>query len=362
MKLFINIISLLSLLFVFFGLNIIPHIDVPFKVFLICKTLIYLLLIKYVFTIVKIYFYNSKNDSIKTAIISLMLIGSFTLTLEIVFTFIPRSHGVGYTYASKLWFQKYWKNTLNNFGYRDKEPLLDKESIFFIGDSFTAGHGIINTEERVSNLVGAKLKKYQSINLGVNGADSKKEYKAMINFTKKSSISPKKIILQYYGNDIEHSAYFYGAPIINIKPYKNLNFFLKQAVTGSCLINYLYWLFPDKDESSTYFDFLSSAYNDDKILNNHLADLSKFINFSSENDIELIIVVYPFLNNVTLSEELYVRKILNHFKSQNVKTINVSELILGIPTKKLVINSSDSHPTPFVNSIVAKKLTEIIRN
>ena len=90
---------------------------------------------------------------------------------------------------------------------------------------FTAGHGIINTEDRVSNLVGAKLKKYQSINLGINGADSKKEYKTMINFIEKSGIPPKKLILQYYGNDIEHSAYFYGAPLINVKPYKNLNFF-----------------------------------------------------------------------------------------------------------------------------------------
>lgn len=362
MKLFINIISLFSLLFVFFGLNIIPHIDVPFKVFLICKTLIYLLLIKYVFTIIKIYFYEIKNDSVKTAIISLMLIGSFTLTLEIVFTFIPRSHGVGYTYASKLWFQKYWKNTINSYGFRDSEPVFSDSIILFVGDSFTAGHGIKKIEERVSNVVDKNIPNYNSINMGMNGADTKKEFKMMLEFIKKNSFEPKKIVLQYFGNDIEHSAYFYGEKNLAFKAVKSINFYIKQIINGSCLINYLYWLSPDKGKSSPYFDFLSSAYNDDKILNNHLEDLSKFINFSSENDIELIIVVYPFLNNITVSQDLYVRKILNHFESQNVKTINVSELIYNIPAEKLVINSSDSHPTPFLNSIVAKKLTEVIKN
>lgn len=83
-----------------------------------------------------------------------MLSGCITLSLlKILFMFIPRSHGVGHSLGSNLWFGYYWK-PLNSFGYRDREPDPSRPSVLFLGDSFTAGHGINHKKDRFSDQVG----------------------------------------------------------------------------------------------------------------------------------------------------------------------------------------------------------------
>jgi hypothetical protein len=74
------------------------------------------------------------------------------LALEILFySSFAVSDTFGFTLASRRWEERYWR-PINSFGYRDVEHNLtelgNKKVLFVVGDSFVAGHGISQTENR----------------------------------------------------------------------------------------------------------------------------------------------------------------------------------------------------------------------
>ena len=83
---------------------------------------------------------------------------SFVALIEIIFMFISLSHGSGEAYSGKIWGNKYW-NPINQLGFRDEEPKKGKNTVFFVGDSFTAGWGVKNIEDRFGETMSRELKK-----------------------------------------------------------------------------------------------------------------------------------------------------------------------------------------------------------
>lgn len=156
--------------------------------------------------------------------------------LEAVFMFIPRSHGVGHTYASRYWFHKYRGET-NEDGYRVSAKEINENSVLFAGDSFTAGHGTKKRENRFSDLFGSKSTKYNAINIGQNGLDTDGEFNAMTKFLAKRDQLPKRIVLQYFGNDIEGVANSNGLIANNEAVYSDLGKIQLALVKGSFMIN-----------------------------------------------------------------------------------------------------------------------------
>jgi hypothetical protein len=273
--------------------------------------------------------------------------------LEVIFMFIPQSHGAGLTLGAKLWFSKYW-NPINSLGFRDKEPGNNNPVILFVGDSFTAGMGLKSVDDRFSNIVGRELnkkgQKYTVINIGKIDIGSRDEYDEMKNFFYMTRIKPEKIILQYYGNDIEDTAINNG---LTFSIPLAMHRFLIAISSGSYLFNYIYWLFPSEYNAEQYMAFLHQAYKNDKILSKHKDECKLFVDYANENSIQLIVVVFPFLNNVERSNLMYVDNIVNFFKNNNVITINVSQLVKDIPVAERTVNASDIHASKKVNEIVA---------
>ncbi len=86
---------------------------------------------------------NNMTDTFKNMLLSVFTIIIIFYLTEIYFSFNTKSHPIGYSLASLIWYDKYW-NPVNSSGFRDKEGAINhnKKSIVFIGDSFTAGAGI----------------------------------------------------------------------------------------------------------------------------------------------------------------------------------------------------------------------------
>lgn len=281
------------------------------------------------------------------------------ILLESIFMFIPRSHSVDLTLASKLWYAKYWK-PINSLGFRDKEPDNNHPVILFVGDSFTTGHGLKSVEERFSNLVAGKLneksEKYTVINIGRNNLDSREEYDSMINFFHLTRIKPEIIVLQYYGNDINGAALDSGIKYDGFRPPPGMNKILILIGSGSYFLNYLYWISPRDYLGKPYINFLTQAYKNDTVLSSHKDDLKLFIDYAGTNSIKLIAVVFPLLNDLEFSDALYVNNIVNFFKTNHINTINVSSLAKAIPLSERTINTNDGHASPELNKIVAEEI------
>jgi hypothetical protein len=350
-------------MFLFIAVFILP-LYYPAGIAVYCRLFLLFLILAASFQLFKNIFIDRKTPKIvsNSATVLFSIFVTF-IFLDAIFMFIPKSHGVDRTLASRLWFYKYWK-PINSLGFRDNEPNNNNPVILFAGDSFTIGHGLKSVDDRFSNIVGNELhkkgKEYNAINIGKNGLDTREEYDVMKNFIYLTRIKPEKIVLQYYGNDIDNVAISSGIPFSGF-PSPDMNKFLLHIIAGSYFFNYIYWSFPRDYRVESYITFLTQAYKNDVVLSKQKDNLRLFIDYAHKNSIQLIVVVLPFFNDIELSNSMYVNDIVNFLEANNVSTINVSALASNIPLSERMININDAHASPKVNRMIAQEIIKKLK-
>ena len=149
---------------------------------------------------------TSLSNFVKNTVMFFLSTLSFIAIIETCFMFVSLSHGGGEAYSGKIWGKKYW-NPINNLGYRDEQPNKNENTVFFIGDSFTAGWGVKDIQDRFGETAAMELnkkgKKINEINLGRYGADTRLEYHLFEKFISKTGIKPDQVVLQFFVNDVD---------------------------------------------------------------------------------------------------------------------------------------------------------------
>lgn len=353
------IIKILKIVTLFFLIGKTTYFDVTKTTHFLRLFLILMLVVELVSFAGKLVKRTKSSELVKTVSVSLCVIFSFGLILEAIFMFIPRTHAVGYTHATKLWNKLYWK-PLNSFGLRDTEFINEegKPAYYFVGDSYTAGYGIKKVKDRFSDIMSSRLKDVNALNLGINAVDTSKEFLYLNDIVEKTGIIPKKIFLQYYGNDIDEAAGKNNVDFWGFQPYSSVPYYFVPLIEGSYLINYLYWLFPQSD-GRFYKDYLERAYTDPNTITDHFSDLQKFVDYSNSLNAELIIVLIPFVQDLEWSNKVFVGKIKDFFSVQNVKVLDVGNLTKDLSLNKVVVNNNDAHISELVNMLIAEELMKL---
>ncbi|MBI1879242.1 MAG: SGNH/GDSL hydrolase family protein [Chloroflexi bacterium] len=294
-------------------------------------------------------------------IVSLMTVFLTFMAAEVIFkVFFAQSDGWNQTLASHNWFERYWVK--NSLGYRDvewsEEDLRNKKKILVVGDSFAAGQGIENVEDRFSNLLGHKLgSDYLVMNVAWPGLSTTEEIENLKGFRYK----PEILIWQYFINDIRYTAHERNvkAPDPNIDPWP----IFEPLVSNSYVVNFIYWrvmrLKPNIIGEMNNMDWLKRAYNDPGVWWTHQQELLSVYEGAASEQVKLIVVVFPDLVDVEGSQEI-TAKVVNLFKERGVPTLDVTELVKDVPTPQLIVNSVDPHPNEWVHRQVADKLYELI--
>jgi lysophospholipase L1-like esterase len=311
----------------------------------------------FIIEILRIFYYGvvkSKAKGIVANIVTIAIPLLVTLIfLEIVFMYIPQSHEGVLSKASQIWWEKYWK-PVNSLGYHDRE--IEKESgkknILFIGDSFAAGHGLKTVDERFSDIIASKLgkEKYSVYNLGMSGADTRDEAKRLVEFP----VKPNVIVLEYFPNDIEKVGREKGLTLTGAEPYADLSGPLTTLVKRFYLPNFIYWQLPHTS-FGTFEKFVQTAYTDTTVLNAHLRDLSKIVDYRDSTNSEMYAVFIPFLFQMDKSAG-YTKPVEDYLRSKGVKVITLTEEITRIPEKNRVVGKNDGHASADVNAVIAEKL------
>lgn len=297
---------------------------------------------------------SSVSESVKNCSLAFASIIALLFTLEGVFMFVPQSHAVGHTLASRIWFTYFWYPQ-NSFGYRDKEIDLvevgKRKIIIVIGDSFVAGHGIKQIKDRFTDRLQEKLyPEYTVYNLGLNGNDTIKEYQDLEKFP----VIPSALILSYFGNDIDKRAELSGKYFDGFTPYSDISNFYRFVVKRSYFINFIYWQFPRVDVKP-YVEYLQESYADENIIQKHYSDIEKFILYSEKNGVDLVVVIFPFLREPEFSK-FYTTKIKNMLQTKGVVTIDITDHIEQIDPEDRSVNAHDPHPSVTVHNLVADLL------
>lgn len=104
---------------------------------------------------------------------------------------------------------------------------------------------------------------------------------------------------------------------------------------------------------SHYLGFLEQAYANETVRSAHFKELDLFVDYCQLHSIELIPVIIPFMEDLTLSENLFINPIKDHFRSRGIDIINVAELVVDIPFRRRIVNNSDRHASVEVNALIA---------
>ena len=323
------------------------------------KTMFWLL---FVIEILRIFYYGVVKSKAKgllanivTLVVPLVVVLVF---LEIAFMYIPQSHEGVLSKASQIWWEKYW-TPVNAQGYRDKEieKGTGKTNVLVIGDSFAAGHGLENLNDRFSDQLESKLgkDKYVVYNLGVSGSDTRDEAKRLMEFP----VKPDVIVLQYFPNDIEKVAREKGLSLTGAEPYNDLHGIGATLVKRFYLPNFVYWQLPHAS-FSTFEDFVKTSYTDSTILNAHFRDLDKMLTYRDSSGANMYAVFVPFLFQLDKSAQ-YTRPVEEYLKSRGVTVVTLTDGIAKIADKERVVGKNDGHAGPAVNALMAERVYEVMK-
>jgi hypothetical protein len=310
--------------------------------------------------------YSQRTNKSKPFLINIML--AF-LTLFLTFMglefyfklFFAEPDSIG-TLARENWRERYAnQGMLNSLTYRDKEWTDDmvagKTKVMVVGDSFVYGDGIENPEDRFSNRLGQKLgDDFVVFNLGKGGTNTKHHINAILNYP----YSPDILVFSYVINDITGAVLERqwvnrpdGAPrVLPEIPF---------LVDNSYALNFFYWRLHrmlQVGQPDTAWQWYLSVYNDPDSWWIHREQLVSIYEGAQSEQIPLFVVVFPSMD-FTEESQVVTERIVNLFRERGVPTLDVAELIEGIPKKDRMASSVDAHPSELVHSLVADALYQM---
>ncbi len=273
------------------------------------------------------------------------------LLLEGLFAYaFVQSDGFAYTLASKRWFYQYW-NPKNSYGYRDQEPHWREKTLFIVGDSFVAGHGIKRIQDRFANVLATHLgDEWTVATLADNGWSPKQYLRALQDHDQQ----PDLILVSYYLNDIQSAAFANGIemPSLRIKPSR----WISPLLHRSYLANWIYWrIYRGTLGDNTFWDYLESAYGNESVWNDHVAELNALIHHAKQSETPIGFLIWPNLVNVAGSQPI-AERVTEHLTNQGVPVLNLATRFENRAPRALIVNPMDAHPSKAVHAEVAELL------
>ena len=260
------------------------------------------------------------------------------------------------TYSGDLWSRKFVVR--NRLGYRDVDHIVSKtpgvSRAMIVGDSFTFGVGVNNTEDRFGEQLGARLHaqtKYPWEILNMGRSDTHTLHHIEI-LSRSIKFHPDIVILLYVFNDID-----YLVPVTpRSGPVGENGFFQRINPTRLLYLNsyffqelYVRWRKILYSASSS-----SDPYNvNDAILQTHISDLERFVRMARINSADVWIV--PFDNQIgaSMSQRMRYQNFVSLLEASNLPICNLADTFDNHDPSDLRVNSLDGHPTALANHLAA---------
>lgn len=293
-------------------------------------------------------------------LLTLVLLGSLALLAgETYFRFFyDTTDAFTLTKTSQRWFQRHYRT--NNLAVRDDhdyvatlQPPFERR-ITFIGDSFTAGHGIVNLRDRFAERIGRQHPKWEIHVLARLGADTGDE----LDYLRKladAGYQFDQVVLVYCLNDIDDVIPEWA------ERYKKINQELRRNRPGflfehSFLLNTIYYrlrllAFPEirnyyEGDRAAYFGAPWEAQK---------PRLQAMRDVVQENGGHLLVVTFPFLHLMGPNYEFRdVHQRLDAFwQSMGVPQLDLSQVFEPYRRRQLTVNALNAHPNEYADALAA---------
>lgn len=296
----------------------------------------------------------------------------FYFLVELPFTFIPLSTGAGQGPGARVWFHYYWE--FNNRGYRDVEieerDTSGKVNLFVLGDSFVAGHGIKDPQDRFSDRLAEMLPdNYEVYNLGESGSDTRKQFENLSDFP----LRPDYLVWSHIPNDIERiytaqptslreeppllHAQLISTPSLRDR-YFLLDYVIRQinAPRNPPRLHYTREMVEGKDNYLRY-------YLDPKAFRQHMAEIDELLGWARHYDIPVLAMLFPETPDpiLQLSSDFINAPLIRELRQRNLPVLDLTPLIRNIPAPRRMVSWLDAHPSVESHHRVADTLQQTLR-
>ncbi len=288
------------------------------------------------------------------------LCASVFLLLESYYRFIyDATDFFGFSRATSRWYKRHFH--FNNIGARDNKDYTRKRAsgkrrMTFLGDSITAGTGIVNVNDRFVNIIGAKKgKEWETHVMAGAGHDTGDQYFVLKQLIVKG-YELDLVVLVYFVNDITDLMTNYQKSMESLwEKYRTLPF----AIKHSFFLNTWFYRFQAHYESllSTTFDKMLNAYH------SPLWDIQKkrlklIRDLCGNNQGHLLVVLFPYMHDIS-NESIFGpvhNKISQYCKALRTPCLDLLPLYQKHSDDILTMGPYDSHPNELAHSLAANEI------
>jgi len=291
-------------------------------------------------------------------LVLMLLVSLVVLCGECYYRYIyDATDALGLTKTTKRWFSKYYKFNTQNIRDNINDYNVKSDNrirITFLGDSFTAGHGIKNVDDRFVNIIRKQLPDVQVHTFAMNGVDTGEEL-LQIQSLIENKYDIGLVVLVYNLNDIADISIEWSSFIQRVFIEATPGF----LVTNSYFINLLYYrvLAANDPEIANYFHIVMKGYQGNmwEIQKNRLSKLHSLISNSGG---KLVVVTFPFMH--AIGPDYPYRSVhsrLHEFWTEKgVQHLDLLDSYHGHDKNKLMVNANDPHPNEYANLLAAQKM------
>jgi len=298
------------------------------------------------------------NVLILAVLLSLLFLG-----FETYYRFVcDRTDAMGNTLVSTAWYKKYFHT--NSLGLRDniEYPMTrtpGKRRITFVGDSFTAGFGVKNVEDRFVNRIRRAHPEWEVHAAAKPGLDTSTEIDLLHTLTVSNHYQLDVVVLVYQINDIGEVMPGW------VQEYRKMmadNFRNGWLCQNSYFVNLFYhrWQLRQNSFMRKYFDEVEAAYGG-RLWEVEKMGLSAFPNLTRMRGGQLLLVVtFPYLDQATRFKSVH-EQLDRYWKENGIAHLDLLPIFSNLPAATLVANPHDAHPNEYAHQLAAQAIDEFLK-
>jgi lysophospholipase L1-like esterase len=290
-------------------------------------------------------------------LVLLMMVSGGFLVMETYYRFWhDKTDAMGLALVSQAWSARHYHT--NALGLRDDieyprtiPPGLRR--VTFVGDSFTAGYGLENVNDRFANILRPAHTNWEVHAVAKPGLDTSTEVETMHNLTVISGYQVDYVVLVYQINDIGELMPGW------VEGYKRMisdRFYRSWLCQNSYSVNlfYLRWLLSRSAYMRKYYDEVELAYKG-PLWETEKLGLLAFANMTRIRGGKLLVVTFPYMENPNRFRLVH-EQLGDYWKSQGVPHLDLLPTFSQIPSSRLVVNAHDTHPNAYAHGLAARAI------
>lgn len=301
------------------------------------------------------------------SLVLLFLLSLGLLAGELYFRFgYDTTDSVNFTKVSRRWFARYWyaNGYKNGFGCRDnfeynKSAPEGKRRISFLGDSFTAGQGIKNINDRFVNRIRARRADWEIHMIADLGWDTDRE----LGFLKQiisDEYQVDNVVLVFCLNDVSDLMPNWMGSV------RDAELDVKDAgwlIQNSYFLNFLYahWKIMNNPYTKDYYAFIGDGYRG-PVWEQEMNQLRELRDVVRAHGGKLLVVTFPFVNAIGPNypfAEIH-KKLDDFWKIENVPHLDLLSIYKDEPATKLTVNRFDAHPNEYAHQLATDAIEKFI--